>query len=187
MTHRRHTSMSSWCPRPTPRGTVRRRAFTLLEVVLASVILAIIGGAVSAVMMVACRAIPSSAGGSASAVELSEVTAQMSVELSFATSVLALDAFYVTFVGPDIDGDGTGDEIAYAFNSSEGTLLRQVAGEYYVWIDGLEDCEFTFVTGTEEILGEDRTLVRSVGFRAQPSDGAEIRSSFSCAALPEAP
>ncbi len=158
-----------------------------MEVVLASAILAIIGGAVSAVMMVACRAIPSGSGGSASAIDLSEVTAQMSLELSLATSFLATDAFYVTFIGPDVDGDGIGDEIVYAFNSVEGTLLRQVAGEYFVWIDGLDDCEFTFVTGTEEVLGQERTVVRSVGFRAQPSDGAEIRGAFFCAAFPEAP
>ena len=169
------------------RVTARRRAFTLMEVVLASVILAIIGGAVSAVMMLAGRAVPSDSDGSGVAVDMSEIVAQMSLELSLATQVLATDTFYVSFVGPDLDDDGFGDDIVYGYNSTDKTLLRAAAGETSVWLSGVTDCAFSFVTGTESVRGASVSVLRTVGVRIETAGGPEIRASFHCAALPEAP
>lgn len=177
-------------PRDRERGRLggmSRRGFTLLEMVLASAILAVIGAAVSAVMMVACRAVPSASGGSATAVELTETIAQMSVDVSLASEFYSTDQFYMAFKGPDADGDGTADEIGYGFNSGEGKLYRSVNWEAAVVAEGIDDCAFTFVTGTEAVRGVNRTVVRSVSVRVEPGAGAPMRGAFACAGLPGAP
>lgn len=184
MSHRRIRTIRR---RRAARRTSVRSGFTLLEVVLASGILAIIGAAVSAVMLVAGRAVPSDSDGSGSAIDGAEVLAQMSLEASLAREILAAESFYVLFNGPDADGDGTEDEIAYAYSVDDGTLLRMVAGESAIWMTDVEHCEFTYIQGTEAVRGVETEVVRSIGVSLQAGGGPRLRAAFQCVALPEAP
>lgn len=176
------------------RGTRLRRhrrvcrAFTLIELALATAILAIVGAAVSSVLMVAARSAPPASGGSASAVELADILSLMSIEVGLATEIIAAESDFVSFVGPDADGDGIGDDIGYAFSStSGGQIYRAVNSNPSVVFTGVGSMEFSYLTDTVTVRGATSTVVRAVNVTIKPTDSVTLRRTVRCVGLPPYP
>ncbi len=165
-----------------------RRAFTLIELAIASTILAMVGAAVSSVLMVAARSAPPATGGSAAAVELADILALMSIEVGLATEIIAAESDFVSFVGPDADGDGSGDDIGYAFSDSAGgQIYRSVNSDAVVVFTGIRAMEFSYLTDSVTVRGTTSTVVRAVNVTIEPTDSVSLRRTVRCVGLPPFP
>lgn len=171
--------------RAMPRA---RNAFTLIEVVLATSILAVVGVTVSSVLMVAARSSPPAASGSATDVAISDALAIMSIDVGLAGQFLATEATYTAFVGSDANGDAVPDEIGYARGVDlGGQLLRLVDGELSVMYTGVPSMTLTYQKDSVTIKGVTSTVVRSVGVKVSTADGSTYRRTIRCVGLPKAP
>jgi hypothetical protein len=169
-------------------GRDARRAFTLLEMTLATLIIGFIGVTISSVIMVAARSAPRSDSGSAVALTVADCLALMALDLGAATEVLAVEETYVSIRGPDLDGDSIGDEIGYAFDESEGgRLLRFSSGTLSVALGGVLDAEFGSRSDTVLDGGQASGVTSAITFRVQTADGVWHRRTFRCVAGPVGP
>lgn len=165
-----------------------RRAFTLIEVILATSILGIVGVTVSSVLMVAARSSPPATGGSATDVAVSQALAVMAIDIGLASKFLATETGYVTFAGADANGDGAADEIAYAFlDESGGQLLRMVGADLSTMHTGLSDLTFSYLTGTVTVGDTTESVVRAVAIRLEAADGSLYRRTIRCVGQPTMP
>lgn len=172
----------------SPRHAPRRRAFTLVEVSLATAIIAIVGATVSSVIMVAARSSPRSDSGSATAVAVADLMAHMALDIGHAREILALDDGFISVVSTDLNGDTVADEIAYAFDETNGgSLLRLAAGTLSVAYTGILDAEFNEVESQISDGGQSVDIVRSITFAMRTTDGTWHRRTFRCLAQPVAP
>ncbi|MBX3360914.1 MAG: prepilin-type N-terminal cleavage/methylation domain-containing protein [Phycisphaeraceae bacterium] len=172
----------------THRDARSSRAFTLIEVALATAIIAIVGATVSSVIMVAARSSPRSDSGSATAVAVADLMAQMALDISHAREILALNEGFISVVSTDLDGDTVADEIAYAFDENDGgSLLRLAAGTLSVAYSGILDAEFDEIASQISDNGQSIEIVRSITFTMRTADGVHHRRTFRCLALPLAP
>ncbi|MBX3316581.1 MAG: type II secretion system protein [Phycisphaeraceae bacterium] len=170
------------------RNTRSSRAFTLIEVALATAIIAIVGATVSSVIMVAARSTPRSDSGSATAVAVADLMAQMTLDISHAREILALDDGFITVVSTDLDGDTVADEIGYAFDENNGgSLLRFAAGTLSIAYSGILDAEFDEVESQINDAGQSVQVIRAITFTMRTADGTLHRRTFRCLALPVAP
>lgn len=172
-------------PRSIPR---LRGAFTLIEVILATSILAIVGATVSSVLMVAARSSPPATGGSATDVSIADALAIMALDIGLASEFLAIEDEYTSFVGADANGDGIADEIGYAFfEDSGGQLLRLVGADLSTMHTGIASVEFSYLTGTVTVGGASQDVVRAVAIEVETSDGSIYRRTIRCVGQPVAP
>lgn len=175
--------MSDPSPNPGLRG-----AFTLIEVILATSILAIVGVTVSSVLMVAARSSPPATGGSATDVAIADALAILALDIGLASSFLATETGYTSFVGADANGDGAADEIGYAFlDDSGGQLLRLVGDDLTTMHTGISSAEFSYLTGTVTVGGASQNVVRGVAIEVVTSDGSAYRRTVRCVGQPAVP
>lgn len=107
----------------------RRAGFTLVEVVMSMLILAILLGAVEATLVASTKAIPQSKNITGALTAGAAVANRITGELSCALSVTELGANAITFTVPDRDGDGNPETIRYAWSGVAGDpLTRQYNG-----------------------------------------------------------
>jgi prepilin-type N-terminal cleavage/methylation domain-containing protein len=102
-----------------------RRAFTLIEIVLAMGVFSILAGALGGIMLLSARAVPSTSTAADKASVAAGVLARLSSELEVATAVLEGDSRGITFVIPDRTGDGSDDTIRYEWTGSDTRLLTR--------------------------------------------------------------
>ncbi len=102
-----------------------RRAFTLIEIVLAMGVFSILAGALGGIMLLSARAVPSTSTAADKASVAAGVLARLSSELEVATAVLEGDSSGITFVIPDRTGDGSDDTIRYEWTGSDTRLLTR--------------------------------------------------------------
>ncbi|MBI1338256.1 MAG: prepilin-type N-terminal cleavage/methylation domain-containing protein [Phycisphaera sp.] len=106
----------------THRG--RSNGFTLIELVAASAILAIVMAAMASTMLLASKALPSGDDVSVRTLRASRWVDTFATELETAQRIISHDAGSITFVVPDRNGDGYGQRVAYTWSSSKKTLSR---------------------------------------------------------------
>lgn len=108
-----------------------RRGFTLLEVIISSLLLTIVVSAASALLFVTARAVPAGDDPVLGATETLRAMDMLASELAFATSLSVAGPAEVEFTIRDRDGDGADDVIHYAWSGNAGEpWIRTVAGHY---------------------------------------------------------
>lgn len=105
-------------------------AFTLVEVLLATSIMAMIALGLGSAMVMAARAAPSDRSKSTNAATITgRAVDQLSAELSYATAINSSTATSIDFTVPDRTGDGNEDKIQYSWSGVSGApLLRSING-----------------------------------------------------------
>lgn len=107
---------------PTPRRTA---AFTLIELVLAMALSAVVLLALQSVVLIAAKAVPG-ANKTPDASDVSLGFARLAGELSYAKAITKNTATRIDFTVADRDGDAADDTISYQWSGVSGApLLRQ--------------------------------------------------------------
>lgn len=147
----------------------RRRAFTLVEVLLALALATIVLSALQSLIMIAGRAIPDLDGVQASTVAASDALERLTGEVSVAVEVLEVSATSITFSVNDWTGDDVLETIKYAWSGVAGDpLLRAVnGGNATVLIDSVESFSLAADTRQEDVF---------VGGNEQQLDGQLVQS-----------
>lgn len=114
---------------PAFGGRARRAGFTLVELMLAMSVAAILVGAVAAALFVAGQALPNRQTPAQAALTAAVAVNELADDLALAGSFSERTATAVTFVVPDRNGDAAPESIRYAWDGvSGGTLTRAVNG-----------------------------------------------------------
>ncbi len=100
------------------RAVARRRALTLLELVVSMVAMTTLMGGLASALVLASRAIPDDASSSAVALDAYYVADQMAGELFCARSLSERTATAVTFTVADRDNDAVAETIRYAWSGT---------------------------------------------------------------------
>jgi|GEM_PF-3335454 len=181
--------MKGWLPR------TRRKAFTLVEVLLALALATIVLSALQALIMIAGRAIPDSDGVQASAVTASDALERLAAEVSVAVEVLDVSATSITFSVNDWTGDNRVETIKYGWSGVAGDpLLRAVnGGDATVLIDAAESFSLTSGTTSTDVRvdGTDKEfsdqLVQSVNLVDILPDYVNASNAYAQRILPNLP
>ncbi len=109
------------------RGAARARhgGFTLLELVVSSVVLSVIMAGLGSAMLIAGRALPEAGSAAMAAVAAADAAEQMTADLRYATAVSERSATIIEFTVPDRNGDGTPEVIRYAWSGTAGAPLTR--------------------------------------------------------------
>jgi prepilin-type N-terminal cleavage/methylation domain-containing protein len=160
------------------RPNSHSRAFTLIEVVMSLLVLAILLVAVEASLVASTKAIPDPNSFTGTVNAGSSAVMRFTGELSCALTVTEMSPTAVTFTVPDRNGDGTAETIRYAWSGIAGDpLTRQYNGgavgtvapavqslqlqydktsqAYYTTSEGPETLVYSF---TNTLLAQDVTL-----------------------------
>ncbi len=152
-----HTLTQYVLSKPTTDGTrvhagvyAGRVGATLIEVVLATVVIAVLMGSMTSVVLLSSRAIDGGRSSTAKTAEARELIDDLTAELGLAQSVESLDDKSVTFTVPDLTGDGGADTISYAWSGVEGDPLtrRLNNGPEAILAEGVHLLNFTYLLRT---------------------------------------
>ncbi|MGE0482020.1 MAG: type II secretion system protein J [Phycisphaerae bacterium] len=114
---------------PGSLGRAGRRGFTLVELMLAMSVAAILVGAVAAALFVAGQALPNRQTPAQAALAAATAVNELADDLALATSFSERTATAMTWVVPDRNGDEAPESIRYAWDGvSGGKLTRAVNG-----------------------------------------------------------
>jgi prepilin-type N-terminal cleavage/methylation domain-containing protein len=102
-----------------------RRAFTLIEVVMSLLVLAILLAAVEASLVASTKAIPDPKNLTGAITEGAGVVNRFTGELACALSVTEMGTNAIAFTVPDRNGDGTPETIRYAWSGTAGAPLTR--------------------------------------------------------------
>lgn len=127
-----------------------RRGFTLLEVIISSLLLTIVVSAASALLFVTARAVPAGDDAVVGATETLRAMDMLASELTFATSLNVTGATEVDFIIRDRDNDGSDDVIRYAWAGTAGDpWTRTLAGHHPETVVGsLQSLAITYEIST---------------------------------------
>ncbi len=109
--------------RPTPHAA----GFTLLEMIVSLVVVAVLMVGLSSAVVLASRALPHHTADAVAATDAARVLQQLSDELRAATELPTRTATSITFNLPDRDGDGQPQVITYAWSGTPGDPLTRTA------------------------------------------------------------
>jgi prepilin-type N-terminal cleavage/methylation domain-containing protein len=104
---------------------MRRRAFTLVEMMVSIAIFAIVALALQSAVLLASKAIPDGKSANVSQLAGSRAAERLTAELTFALSVTEMTATAVTFTVADRDNDGAPETIRYAWSGVAGDPLTR--------------------------------------------------------------
>lgn len=134
---------------------VRRRGFTLVELVLSLTIMAILLGAMASAILIASHAVPNGQSPLATAAETADVVDQIAGELLYATSITRATGYAVTFTVADRGHGAVGPEtISYAWSGTPGDpLTRQYNGGTVVTVsEEVQDFSLSYFVEPGELL-----------------------------------
>lgn len=105
-------------------------AFTLVELMVACTLGAILMGAMVSAVMIGARALPSkspapAAADAAARASAATALATLNLEMATARSIIDLQPSSITFMVPDRDGDGAEDKLIYAWDETKGNPLTR--------------------------------------------------------------
>lgn len=101
----------------------RRRGFTLLEMVVALAIMAVLMGGMTSAVVIATRAVDHESSLQARVSQAGDVLNRITADLAYATSFTERTATAVTFTVPDRDNDDELELIRYAWSGTGGDAL----------------------------------------------------------------
>ena len=101
----------------------QRRGFTLIEMMMALVIMSIILLGAFSVVLLAGKAIPDRTTGPAANLAAAKAVDQLTADLSYATAMSIANGNDIEFLVQDRDGNGIPDKIRYTWSGTAGTPL----------------------------------------------------------------
>lgn len=107
---------------------MNRRGFTLLEVIVSSMLLSIVMSAATALLFVTARSVPAGEDPAIAATEALRALDMLASELAYATAITAAEPQRVEFTIRDRDADATDDTIAYGWAGAAGDPLTRMEG-----------------------------------------------------------
>lgn len=162
-----------------------RRGFSLVELVLAAALMAVLLGSMVSVFMVTLCAVPGTSGAAPSISAAAGALTQVAEELRTATSFSLRTGNIVVFTVPDRNGDGVEDTVRYAWSGAPGgPLIRTGRGGVTTTIaTNVHAFSLTYTTATGPT---GLTAVTSVGIVLQigPSSAGAVRTAV---VIPNAP
>ncbi|MDQ7013195.1 MAG: type II secretion system protein [Planctomycetota bacterium] len=172
-----------------------RPAFTMIEMLLAFALAAIVLSALQSLILIAGRAIPDAQGVQSSTVEAADMLERLTAEVSVAIEVLEVNANDITFSLNDWTGDSVVETVRYAWSGVVGDpLLRAVNGGAASVLVGAVD-SFTlspvtqstdiYVVGNEQTL--DNQLVQSVSVLDAYPDPVNTTGAYAQRIVPDLP
>jgi prepilin-type N-terminal cleavage/methylation domain-containing protein len=102
-----------------------RRAFTLIEVAIATAITGVLIVGIASAISIASRALPESDGGAAGAIDCAGALQSVGAELECATQIDAYGPTAITFRIPDRTGDSVAEIVQYAWSGVPGAPLTR--------------------------------------------------------------
>jgi type II secretory pathway pseudopilin PulG len=124
----------------------RRSAYSLIELVLALGLIAILLLGAQSAILLASKAMPDSNSPQARRVAIARVLERMSVDLSDAVSITRASASEIEFAVPDRDGDGQPETIRYTTAGNGAQLKRTYNGQSQTLIKKLDAFKLTYDT-----------------------------------------
>lgn len=141
-----------------------RRGFTLLEMIVSSMLLSIVLSAATALMFITARTAPADEDPGIVAAETLRALDMLASELGFAHTITAAEAHRVEFIIRDRDAEGVDDIISYQWSGVAGEPLTRTVGNRGAQpvIRSVASLELTYT------LSEDATSLISIGVAAHP-------------------
>lgn len=110
-------------------GSTRRKAFTLLEMILSLVILSMVMLAAQSSIMVAAKAVPTGSSVAEATAQCASVMDELVGDLRYARSFSVMTERCVEFTVPDRTGDGQPETIRYWWSGETGSaFMRRING-----------------------------------------------------------
>lgn len=143
---------------------MNRRGFTLLEVIVSSMLLSIVMSAATALLFVTARSVPAGEDPAIAATETLRALDMLASELAFATAITAAEPSRVEFTIRDRDADAANDTIAYAWAGTAGNPLTRMEGnrDPQPVVRNVASLELTYS------LSNDNARVEAVHIRVHP-------------------
>lgn len=154
-----------------PRGPMRP-GLTLIEMVVALVVMGVILATLSSIFAISMKAFPAPAADQAAiAASLQDAAGMIKDDLSSAVSVVSVDSSSIQFRVADRDRDGAQETIAYRWPGAGSAVMRSYKGGSDVAVGPELSAfsidawwrKFTVATPTATTLGSDETLFRYPG------------------------
>lgn len=132
--------------------TFHSAAFTLVEVLLASAILAVILLGMQSAMLLAARAAPDRSGGLSASLNASRAVDQLSADLAFASTIVSMTDKLVEFTVPDRTGDNSPETIRYSWSGTAGAPLQRTfnGGSAVNVADNIHEFSLTYNRRTQQ-------------------------------------
>ncbi len=102
----------------------RRRAYTLVEMVVSLGVLSLVMGSLASIMVLMSRALPSSDDPSTSVVAAERFAAQFASDVETATLFTVVTETQVSFSVPDRDNDGDEEKLSYTWGGGSAPVSR---------------------------------------------------------------
>lgn len=133
-----------------------RRAFTLLELLMAMAISGVVLAGICSALLAAARALPPKSDPVAASLTAAEAVNMLTDDLRFATSITAAAADAVQFTVPDRNSDGAPETIRYEWKGAGRSLLRTVNGTQVTLLDSVASFQLRYTTSS---VTETRTTI----------------------------
>ncbi|HVS70920.1 MAG TPA: type II secretion system protein [Phycisphaerae bacterium] len=104
---------------------LRRRGYTLVELIVASSIMAVLLIAVQSTIMLAAHAIPGANTKATALVNASAALEMLNADVAYATAVTTRTASSITLQVPDRNGDGNPETVTWSWNQTAGGNLSR--------------------------------------------------------------
>ncbi len=181
---------------PTSRvKPTRRTAFTMIEMLLALALAAVVLSALQSLILIAGRAIPDAQGVQSSTVAAADMLERLTAEVSVAVEVLEVNTSDITFSLNDWTGDSVVETVRYAWSGVPGDpLLRAVnGGAASVLVSSVESFVLSpqtqstdiYVVGDEQEF--DNQLVQAVSVLDVTPDPVDRTTAYAQRIVPDLP
>lgn len=130
-----------------------RGGFTLVEMIVATGIMAMLMAAVGSALVVASRSVPASGSPETKTAVAMAAVREMTSEIAQAVSVVSASATGITFMVPDRTGDGVAETITYTVAGTPLVIVTRKFndGEAVPIADGLASAAFSYGLGTRSV------------------------------------
>lgn len=173
-----------WTRTPSP---ARRGGFSLVELVLAGALMAVLLGAMASVMVVTTRAVPGVSGAAPSISAAAAAVTQMAEELRTATAFSHRAGSAVAFTVPDRNGDGSADQVRYEWSGAPGSaLVRSGRGGVVTTLaPSVQSFSLAYTTAVST-RGDTAVTAVEIVLRVGPSDATAVRTTVPVMNAPRA-
>ena len=161
----------------THRITAKHRGFTLVEMVLSMAVMTVLLGGIASALLIAGRAVPSSATPASLTVDAYYAADRLASELYAAQTITARSATSITFTVADRNADANPETIQYSWSGVVGQPLNRQynGGTAGAALDNVY--QFNLAYATQVISGATKVTVVNITVRAGSDAAARVDTS----------